>query len=319
MLISTTRLRRIQQALTAWYQANSRDLPWRHTRDPYKILVSEIMLQQTQVDRVIPKYRAFLERFPTVIALASSPAGDVIRAWAGLGYNRRALNLQRAAQVVVSELGGKFPDTVEEMRRLPGIGPYTAGAVVCFAFEHDVAFIDTNIRRVIGRVFAAPETDESRPNDRALLQRAEAALPAGQGYVWNQAVMELGALVCTAARPRCTICPIRAECGAYAEWIKADSEVFELPRQQAHVRSSVAERPAPYLASNRYYRGRIVAALRDLEPGRTLQLDDIGPRIRADWSPEHAPWLAETAGVLAAEGLIVLEQARDGTISARLP
>src|SRR5680860_695110 len=135
-----------------WWEINQRDLPWRHTRDPYRILVSEVMLQQTQVDRVIPHFHRWLERFPTVQALAEAPTADVIQMWAGLGYNRRAVNLQRTAQAVL-ELGGEFPRDVESLKSLPGIGSYTAGAIACFAFEHDVAFIDTNMRRVLHRVF----------------------------------------------------------------------------------------------------------------------------------------------------------------------
>src|SRR5688572_16659581 len=139
----------VRAGLLAWFSANRRDLPWRHTRDPYRILISEVMLQQTQVDRVIPYYERFLERFPTVQALAEAPVSEVIRLWAGLGYNRRAVNLQRTAQAVINEYGGRFPDDVEALKRLPGIGPYTAGAIACFAFEQDAAFIDTNMRRVI--------------------------------------------------------------------------------------------------------------------------------------------------------------------------
>src|SRR3954451_14665892 len=177
----------IHQALRAWFQTYSRDLPWRRTRDPYRILVSEIMLQQTQVDRVLLKYRAFLETFPTLQALADAAPGDVIRAWAGLGYNRRALNLQRTARAVLDEYGGVFPDTPAELQRLPGLGPYTAGAVACFAFERDVAFMDTNIRRVGRRVFAGPEDAPPATSERELLQLAADAVPAGDGYLWNQA------------------------------------------------------------------------------------------------------------------------------------
>ncbi len=302
-----------------WYRVHQRDLPWRRTRDPYHILVSEIMLQQTQVDRVLPKYRAFLERFPTLEALAAAPAGDVIRAWAGLGYNRRALNLQRTAQAVLADHGGRFPDTPDELRSLPGIGPYTAGAVACFAFERDVAFMDTNIRRVIGRVFAGAETDEAPWTERELLRKAEGAVPRGNGYLWNQAVMELGALICTAARPRCSICPLRSECRAYGAWSKADTEVFNSPVPQRRAIRAIAERPEPYLASNRYYRGRVVAVLRDLAPGVRLRLGELGPHIREDWSPDQQHWLEGLAQTLAAEGLIVLEQAADGGLSARLP
>jgi A/G-specific adenine glycosylase len=137
----------IQGALLAWFAEHARDLPWRRTRDPYRIMVSEIMLQQTQVDRVRPKYYAFLEAFPNLESLASAPTAEVIRAWAGLGYNRRAVNMQRTAQAVIREHGGQFPRDLAALLKLPGIGPYTAGAIACFAFEQDVAFIDTNIRR----------------------------------------------------------------------------------------------------------------------------------------------------------------------------
>src|SRR3954469_15130699 len=139
---------RVREHLLGWFEANRRDLPWRRTRDPYRILVSEIMLQQTQVDRVIPYYENFLSLFPTVQDLAEAPTSQVIQAWAGLGYNRRAVNLQRTAQGVVERFVGVFPRSSEELRLLPGIGPYTSGAVACFAFEQDAAFIDTNMRRV---------------------------------------------------------------------------------------------------------------------------------------------------------------------------
>lgn len=314
----TARIKRIQQALREWFRANSRPLPWRDTRDPYRVLVSEIMLQQTQVDRVLPKYYAFLERFPTIEALAAAPTGDVIRAWAGLGYNRRALNLQRTAQSVLADHGGRFPEQPEELRRLPGIGPYTAGAVACFAFEQDVAFMDTNIRRVVGRVFVGPDGGEQPWVERELLRLAEAAVPRGQGYEWNQAIMELGALVCTSSRPRCMICPLRAECKAYATWRAADENVFRRQPVAARAPSAVAERRAPYLASNRFYRGRLVAVLGKLEPGAGLRLSELGPRVKDDWSDADRAWLQELIRKLAEEGLIVVEEG-DGVLSARLP
>lgn len=315
---TTARLKRIQQALHDWFRANSRDLPWRHTRDPYRVLVSEIMLQQTQVDRVLPKYHAFMERFPTLEALAAAPVGDVIRAWAGLGYNRRALNLQRTAQAVLADYAGRFPEQPEELRRLPGIGPYTAGAVACFAFERDVAFMDTNIRRVIGRVFVGPERDEQPWIERELLRLAEAAVPRGSGYAWNQAVMELGALVCTSSRPRCAICPLRTECKAYATWRAFDENVFRRQPVAPRPALAVAERQAPYLASNRFYRGRVVAVLRELEPGASLRLSELGARVKEGWTDADTSWLDELVRKLADEGLIVVEEGACG-LSARLP
>lgn len=220
----------IQAALLSWFDQHARDLPWRRTRDPYRIMVSEVMLQQTQVDRVVPKYAAFLEAFPTLEALARAPTADVIRAWAGLGYNRRAVNMQRAAQVILNEYAGSFPRDVAALRRLPGVGPYTAGAIACFAFEQDVAFIDTNIRRVLQRVFAGP--DDGAATDAQLLAIAERVLPPGRSWAWNQALMELGALICTGAAPACWRCPLHQQCAAYAAWRTADEQVFERAPQR---------------------------------------------------------------------------------------
>ena len=315
----TQQLATIRTALLQWYSTHARDLPWRRTRNPYHILVSEIMLQQTQVDRVVPKYHAFLEQFPTLEALASASPGDVIRAWAGLGYNRRALNLQRAAQVVLAEHEGAFPRDPEELQKLPGLGPYTSGAVACFAFEQDVAFMDTNIRRVVRRVFVGPETVEPQPTERTLLEIAREAVPPTNGYTWNQAIMELGALICTAARPRCTICPLRAHCKAYAAWSKADTEVFQHPMPAPPARRAVAERSAPYLASNRFYRGRLIATLRDAPADASLALEEIGPQLKNDWTPADAPWLLGVAQGLANDGLIVLEGEAGNAVRVRLP
>ncbi len=299
-------LDRVQHTLIAWFKANGRALPWRRTRDPYRILVAEVMLQQTQVDRVKPKYEAFLQQFPTLQALAAASPGDVIRAWAGLGYNRRALNLQRTARAVLDEHGGRFPDTPEALRMLPGIGPYTAGAIACFAFERDVAFMDTNIRRVIKRVFVGPDDATDETSERNLLILAERAVPTGQGWAWNQAIMELGALICTSARPRCQLCPLRSECRAYAAWRTADERVFAYTPAQPAL-SKVAERRTPFTATSRYFRGRIIDALRQLDPGAWLPLSELGPQIKADWTSADADWLQGLLQGLASDGLIELD------------
>ena len=200
----------VQAALLSWFDATGRRLPWRETGDGYAILVSEVMLQQTQVDRVIPVYHAFLRRFPTFESLADAPAAEVIRAWAGMGYNRRALNLQRAAQAVVERHGGALPTDAKALRSLPGVGEYTANALACFAQGGQVAVVDTNVRRVLGRVFHWP----SAPTDREVAATAERVLPEGKAWAWNQALMDLGATVCTSRRPTCLLCPVRTACRA---------------------------------------------------------------------------------------------------------
>lgn len=303
-MLDAERLQHIRTTLIAWFEANGRDLPWRRTRDPYRILVSEIMLQQTQVDRVKPKWEAFLAQFPTIEALAAAPPGDVIRAWAGLGYNRRALNLQRTAQAMLRDWNGAFPTTPKELKTLPGIGPYTAGAVACFAFERDVAFMDTNIKRVLQRVWVGP--DDTPASERELLTIATAAVPLGQGWTWNQAIMELGALVCTAAKPRCQICPLRSECRAYAGWCAADEAVFTYPPARP-VLKKVAERSVPFTSTPRYFRGRIVDVLRQQAPNAWLSLDQLGAQIKSDWNGDNQLWLLQLVRGLADDGLVELD------------
>ena len=184
----------LQRALLAWYGEHGRDLPWRRTHDPYAILVSEVMLQQTQVARVLARYEPWLDRWPTPGALAAAPAADVLRAWSGLGYNRRGLNLQRAARRVV-ELG-EFPREIGELERLPGVGPYTARAIACFAFGAQVTALDTNVRRVLARS----------------LGTTEVAPPRNRAWHWNQALFDLGARICLARVPRCDACPLAIRC-----------------------------------------------------------------------------------------------------------
>jgi A/G-specific adenine glycosylase len=212
----------------AWYRRVRRDLPWRRTTDPYAILVSEVMLQQTQVARVVPRYEAWLERWPTAEALAAASPADVLRAWVGLGYNRRALRLREACAAVARD---GWPREAAGLRRLPGIGPYTAAAVASFAFGEQVAAVDTNVRRVAGRLGVAPEE----------------LLPAGAAAEWNQAAMELGATVCGARRAACGECPARP-------WCPSAGRVVTPPRARGR-------RAVRFEDTDRYARGRVVAAL----------------------------------------------------------
>jgi A/G-specific adenine glycosylase len=227
-------------AILAWYAAVRRDLPWRRTADPYRILVSEVMLQQTQVARVVPYYEAFLARFPSEAALAQAPAADVLRLWSGLGYNRRALALQAAAAAVVRD---GWPRSVEGLLALPGVGPYTAAAVASFAFGVQAAAVDTNVRRAIERL------DRRRRPATELARRAGALVPDGRAADWNQALMELGATVCTARAPACEACPA-ASCRTRGRPLAWGG------------RGAAPARPAVrFEETDRFVRGRIVAAL----------------------------------------------------------
>ncbi len=210
----TTRARRdgFTRKVLAWYARAGRDLPWRRTRDPYRVLVSEFMLQQTQVSRVQEYYPRFLARFPDLDALASARPRAVREAWDGLGYYARASNLHALARVVSRDSDGKLPAEPEELIKLPGIGPYTAGAVASFAYEKPVPAVDTNVARVLRRVFFASRLPS--PASRDIWQLAAALVPKNGKRAWkfNQAMMELGALVCVARKPKCPDCPVRPVC-----------------------------------------------------------------------------------------------------------
>lgn len=286
----------VQTAVLAWFEQHRRDLPWRHTRDPYAIMVSEIMLQQTQVDRVIPYWHEWMERWPDVHALAAAPVAEVIRAWKGLGYNRRAVNLQRAAQAV-AEAGGELPRTVAGLLDLPGIGPYTAGAIACFAFEQDVAFIDTNMRRVLHRVFVGVDVPKPTISDKQVLEIAAEAIPAGQGWTWNQAIMEFGAIHCTARKPMCLTCPVQHQCASFPEIqaaIAANGKV-------------VKGVSIPFEQTNRYFRGRILDELRAHE-GEGVSLEEMGAAVKTEFVIGDYPWLLDLVTALERDGLLVMDE-----------
>lgn len=277
----------------AWFDAHARDLPWRRTRDPWAILVSEAMLQQTQVARVIDRLPRFLERFPTPSACASAPAGDVIEEWAGLGYNRRALALHRAATVMVDHHGGVVPEDLVDLLALPGVGPYTARAVRVFAFEHDDAVVDTNIARILART-------EGRPLTPSAAQRlADSLVPRGRGWAWNQALMEVGALLCR-PRPDCGRCPLAPACS----WSTAG-------RPEPDPASSTAftgSRQSRFEGSDRQGRGRLVDALR----AGPVATGDLGAVMGWDDDPDRARRVASS---VVDDGLAV----EDPSGTLRLP
>ena len=273
----------LQGALLDWGDAVRRDLPWRATRDPWAILVSELMLQQTQVDRVVPRYHAFLARFPDPASCAAAAPAEVLRAWEGLGYNRRAVSLHRAATVIVDEHGGQVPADLEQLLRLPGVGPYTARAVLTFAFEQDRGVVDTNAARFLARAVAG-----ERLTSRRAQELADAQVPAAEGWAWNQAVLDLGATVCTKRRPDCGACPIRNEC----RWAAAG---FPAP-DPAQGSAGVSTPQSTFEGSDRQGRGRIVQALRT-GPIEVVRLPDV---TGWDDDPERAHRVADG---LVVEGL----------------
>ncbi len=205
--------RRFCTRLLKWYDRCGRDLPWRRTLDPYKILVSEVMLQQTQVDRVIPKYHEFLGKYPTLKDLAASKPDDVRNAWYPLGYNIRPYRLHSIARETVARYGGEIPREDEHLRAMKGIGRYTAGAVRAFAFNEDAPIVDTNVMRVLHRVFLGK--GDPKKQSSTLWAMAEALIPKGRGYDFNQALMDFGAVVCTARAPSCRTCPMKTFCRTY--------------------------------------------------------------------------------------------------------
>ena len=241
-------LKPVQRALLDWSERTRRDLPWRRTRDPWAVLVSELMLQQTQVARVVPKYQAFLDSFPTPAACAAASPAEVVRLWAGLGYNRRALNLHRAAQACVEKHGGRLPQTIDELRALPGIGPYTARAVLAFSANADVGVLDTNAARVTARLAG------HRLNAKDAQAAADAAVPTGAGWAWNQAILDLGATVCTKRVARCDACPLATHCA----WHVAGHPEPD----PAEGSAGTSGRQSVFEGSDRQGRGRLVDALR---------------------------------------------------------
>lgn len=267
---------KFDQLLFKWHKDNYRDMPWRRTRDPYRILISEVMLQQTQVDRVRVKYVEFLKAFPTIVTLASAPLGDVLRVWNGLGYNRRAKYLHMCAKEVVRSYGGKFPKDETELKKLPGIGPSTAAALMSFAFHGEAPMIDTNIRRILVRVFFKTTI----PSDRALYLFARTLIKEGKGREWNYAMLDVGATLCT-ARNHSDECP----------FTKLHGEVNDFVYKKPQTR---------FTNSRRFYRGKILQLLaKEKEMSRVTLEKSIGKKI-----PEMSAILQD----LKNEGLIMLKK-----------
>jgi A/G-specific adenine glycosylase len=207
--------RRFRRVLLGWYRRNGRDLPWRHTSDPYHILVSEVMLQQTQVDRVVPKYHEWLDKYPSLEALATAPEEEVSQAWRPLGYNIRPRRLHAIARESVARYGGRLPSDQETLLSFKGIGAYTAGAIRSFAFRERAAILDTNVARVLFRVFVRRGDPKAHAMKKHLWAVSEALVPRRHVFDFNQALMDLGATICVARRPKCESCPMTSLCRSF--------------------------------------------------------------------------------------------------------
>ena len=269
----------VSARLLAHYRRTARDLPWRRTHDPYEVLVSEVMLQQTQASRVTPAFDRFVRRFPTLEALAAAPLGAVLREWSGLGYNRRARDLHRIARMSPQGL----PKTVAALDALPGIGAYTAGAVASFAFGQRVPFADTNIRRVLGRVFLGrPGTNKEAVELDAM------AMPTRSSDLWHHALMDLGATICK-PKPQCEVCPLKADC----RYVRSQAVGGRPPSMTER-----AARPAAYPDSDRRVRGAIVKALvaSDGMTERALEKEIGDPRVGRLVRSLKADGLIESVG-----------------------
>ena len=288
----------LRDAVLAWYDATGRELAFRATADPYAVLVSELMAQQTQAARAAEAWTTWMARFPSVEALASAPVADVLRAWAGLGYNRRAVHLHRAARAIVAEHGGRVPSSVSELEALPGVGPYTARAVAAIAFGEPVGAVDVNVKRVLGRIVAGGPEGLSASSMQAL---ADASVPRDRAGAWTHALMDVGQRVCRPRRPNCADCPAIAWC-AYAAGVR--------PMAVTDGTRASVRRPEPaFESTNRWLRGRIVERARDAH-GWTAFDVAIG---------EHGPGAVRAAVIaLARDGLLDIRETPSG-LEARLP
>ena len=254
LVVSSVELRRFRQRLLSWYDQHRRDLPWRRDRDPYRVWVSEIMLQQTRVAAVLDHYARFLKRFPSVQSLAAARESSVLAAWSGLGYYHRARRMHEAAKEIVRERGGTFPQTSAEWAELPGIGRYTAAAVASIAFGEAVAVVDGNVERVIGRL-------SGKPLDKAALwPGAQALLDRRRPAEFNQAMMELGATICTPRAPQCLLCPVQAHCSSRG----AGASTPQPARQRKHVDYAFAQRAESVLLVRRPADASLMAGMWEL-------------------------------------------------------
>ena len=283
--------RMIVRSLLRWYRSHGRRLPWRTTTNPYRILLSEVMLQQTQVGRVLEKYPLFLKRFPTIRALGQARQRDVVLIWRGMGYNNRAVRLHRLAGEVVSQHCGRLPRDHASLLALPGIGEYTAAAIRSSAFREPVPVVDVNVRRVLSRISRRMTSVVSLRPERETWTLARELLPVRQAYDWNQALMDLGAMICTALTPRCADCPVSAWCRSMNRMTRPSGRMA---------------RPEPSRGGipNRIYRGRIIDLLRQADHRKGVTTAVIGHAVYPGFSRPDRAWLDMLLDALNRDGLI---------------
>lgn len=253
------------------------------------------MLQQTQVSRVLAKYPGFIKRFPNLQGLARSSASDVIRAWAGLGYNNRAIRLRKAAQLIIGSFGGRLPESAKHLRELPGIGRYSAHALSCFAYGRAVPVVETNVRRVFSRMFWRSSSSSFRQEEETIWRLAGSLLHRTRPVDWNLALMDLGAAVCTARAPRCLECPVNGHCRS----------AFRIRRESASLRR---QEPMYRGRPRRYYRGRIIQVLRNVNLGGWISDRKLGRLVKPNFNTKELRWLTGVLRQLERDGLIVLHK-----------
>lgn len=282
---------KLTQTLLHWYKLNARPFPWRSGHvDPYMVLVSETMLQQTQASRVAERIGTFLTVFPTIQDLAAASNGTMIRQWQGMGYNSRALRLRDAALAITERYNGVIPSDVNALRTLPGVGPYTSAAIACFAYNKHVVVLDVNVRRVYSRLASRMATTTDILSDDILHDFAQRVIPARRSAMWHHAVMDLGATICTARKPKCDVCPMADMCpSAYVM-----SQGQRLSKREPMFR----EEP------QRIWRGRIIEALRGVPSGRSITITSLSRMILGNHSEEEQEWLAKMIAVLETAGHI---------------
>lgn len=280
MLLSQAEITTFQNTIFSWWENNRRDLPWRHTHDPYKILVSELMLQQTQVPRVIPKYAEFIEAYPSVFSLSTASTADLLRAWKGMGYNRRALYLKKTAETIVTQYNGIFPAEEEKLQKLPGLGSYTTRAILVFAFKHDVSMIDTNIRQIIVHFFFKDVPQK----ESEIKLVADQLVPKGKSWEWHQALMDYGSIEMVKIKKKS---------------LKNNNVIA-----RSHRRSNlVPQSKLPFKQTNRFFRGRVIDRLREGD----IQEDHLYLQFEKEYKKEKQ-FMQQILEGLEKDGLVVREK-----------